>query len=366
VDPRRIIAHADLDYFFAQCEEIANPPLRLKPVVVCVYSGRGGDSGAVSTANYIARGYGVKSGMPIAFAKRLLKDIDAAFLPVNRELYDGISTRVMAILRGYADRFEQDSIDEASMDVSVRVAGDYQLAEELARSMKAELMTKERMSCSVGVGPNKVVAKMASDFRKPDGLTVIRPEGIRAFLDPLPVDKLHGIGKVTVKKLQDLGVLRIGDLARYDPDALVRAFGEKLGTYYHRAANGIDDAPVQERGMAEQISRIITLKQDTRAFPMISQELGRICSDIHERLMDSCLLYKSVGIIVVANNLGIYSRSKTLESPAEDLVTIMRTAQDLLARFLEEDEGVIVRRFGVKVSSLLKVNGQQSLAKFIG
>jgi len=356
--------HVDLDYFFAQCEEVANPLLKAKPVVVCVYSGRSEDSGAVSTANYIARKYGVKSGMPIAFAKRILKDTNAAFLPVNHELYGVVSNRVMDILRSNADRFEQESIDEAFMDVSKRVNGDFKLAEALARSIKGEIMDNERLSCSIGVGPNKVVAKIASDFQKPDGLTVIRPEGVRVFLDPLPAEKLYGVGKKTAKKLQELGVFTIGDLAAYDPGILMQIFGDKPGSYFHRAANGIDEEPVQEKGMAEQVSRMITLKRDTRDLSLISSELDRICSDIHARLVGEGLLYKSVGILAITNTLEMRSRTKTLENPSEDAETIERIARELLSKFLEEEGAVILRRFGVKVSGLSKKSGQ-GLTKFL-
>jgi len=356
--------HVDLDYFFAQCEEVANPLLKERAVVVCVYSGRSEDSGAVSTANYIARKYGVKSGMPIAFAKRILKDVNAAFLPVNHELYEGVSNRVMDILRNNADKFEQESIDEAFLDVSRGVDGDFRSAEALALSIKGEIMSHERLSCSIGISPNKVVAKIASDFQKPDGLTVIRPEGVMAFLDPLPAEKLYGVGKKTAKKLQELGVFTIGDLAAFDTVILIQIFGDKLGSYFHRAANGIDDEPVQEKGMAEQVSRILTLKRDTRDLSLISSELDRICSDIHARLVGEGLLYKSVGILAITTNFGMRSRTKTLEHPSEDVETIVRTARELLSKFLEEEGAVILRRFGVKVSGLSRKSGQ-GLTKFL-
>jgi len=354
----RVVMHVDLDYFFAQCEEVANPLLKERPVVVCVYSGRSEDSGAVSTANYIARKYGVRSGMPIAFAKRTLRDANAAFLPVNHDFYGMVSDRVMEILRSNADRFEQESIDEAFLDVSKRANGDFSSAEALARSIKGEIIDTERLSCSIGIGPNKVVAKIASDFQKPDGLTVIRPEGVRAFLDPLPAERLYGIGKKTAKKLQELGVFTIGDLAAYDQGILMQIFGDKAGSYFHRAANGIDEEPVQERGMAEQVSRIVTLKRDTRDISLISSELDRICSDIHERLVGGGLLYKSVGILAITNNLEVRSRTRTLEHPSDDSGTIDRIARELLSKFLEEDGAVILRRFGVKVSGLTKKSGQ--------
>ena len=184
LDKVRVIIHVDLDYFFAQCEERENPAYKDKPVVVCVYATRGGDSGAVSTANYVARKFSVKSGIPITLAKRLLKGRDAVFLPVNRELYDKVSLEIMRILRNHADRFEQVSIDEAYLDVSQKANGNFALASELAKEIKEDILAREKLTCSIGVGPNKLVAKVAAGHKKPDGLTIIKPEEVRGFLFP--------------------------------------------------------------------------------------------------------------------------------------------------------------------------------------
>lgn len=192
----------DLDYFFAQCEERRNPIIRDKPVVVCVFSGRSEDSGAVSTANYVAREYGVKSGIPIFLAKKKLENADAVFLPVDHEFYDQVSDRIMTILKGYADSFEQVGVDEAYLDISQKTGGDFDVAKELARKIKTDVKSQEGISCSVGIGSNKLVAKIASDIQKPDGLTAVRAEEVEGFLAPLAVDRLIGVGRKTSERMQ--------------------------------------------------------------------------------------------------------------------------------------------------------------------
>jgi DNA polymerase IV (DinB-like DNA polymerase) len=362
----RIVMLVDLDYFFAQCEERRNPSIKGKPVVVCVYSGRTEDSGAVSTANYVARRYGVKSGIPIALAKQKLKDIDAVFLPVDKEFYREVSDEVMEILRGYADRFEQVGIDEAYLDVTQRTKGNYQEAEELAETIKGDVLTQQQLTCSIGVGPNKLVAKIAADIQKPDGLTLVRPEEVKSFLSPLPVRRLVGVGRKTEKKLETLGVRTVGQLARFDVQKLIEVFGRKLGTYFHNASLGIDEEPVQERSEPESVSRISTLKEDTRDLAVILAESYRLCDEVYTKLLQRGLVYRSVSIYIVAGDLSVYSRSKTFENPTSDLETFKKTVKELYEKFLSESE-VEARRVGVKVSNLSrKEELQKQITNFFG
>ncbi len=222
----------DFDYFFAQCEELRNPTLKDKPVVVGVYSGRTEESGAVSTSNYVARKYSVKSGMPLFLAKRKLEGTDAVFLPVDYEYYEQISDRVMQILRGYATSFEQVSVDEAYLDVTAQVQGSFENSKAYAQKIKADTKNQVGISFSVGVGPNKLVAKIACDSQKPDGLTIVKPEEAQSFLSPLPVDRLLGVGKKTSVKMDSLGIKTIGDLAKYDVQRLIEIFGKTLGSLF--------------------------------------------------------------------------------------------------------------------------------------
>src|SRR4030066_1673980 len=172
----RVIMLADFDYFFAQCEELRNPTIKDKPIVVVVDSGRTEESGAVSTSNYIARKYGVKSGMPLFLAKRKLEGTDAVFLPVDHEYYDQVSGKVMQILRGYATSFEQVSVDEAYLDVTEQVQGSFESAKAYAQKIKDDAKKQVGISFSVGVGPNKLIAKIACDSQKPDGIRKVKPK----------------------------------------------------------------------------------------------------------------------------------------------------------------------------------------------
>ena len=362
----RVIILVGFDYFFAQIEERKNPYIKDKPVVVCVYSGRSQDSGAVSTANYIARKYGVKSGMPIALAKSKLESVDAAFLPVDYEFYEEVSEKTMTILRGYADRFEQVGIDEAYLDVSQRVGGSFEQAAELAQRTKNDIQTRCELTCSIGIGPNKLVAKIAADAQKPDGLTVVKPDQVESFLVPLPVDRLIGVGVKAKEKMEAMGIRTIGDLAKYDARRLIEIFGRKLGTYFHNASVGIDDEPVQERGEAESISRIATLKEDTRDLNAILDRTDRLCEEVHEDVRQKGVSFKSIGIIAVLTDMSVRSRSKTYENPANELETLRRTAGELFEKLLNESE-LKLRRVGIKVSNFAKEQKtQKQITSFLG
>ena len=181
----RVVFHIDFDYFYAQCEETRSPELKSKPVCVCVFSDRGGDSGAIATANYTARKYGVKSGIPIAFAKKRLHErSDAVFLPVDFDFYSEISEKAMEIMKENADIFEYVGRDEAYLDVTERVEGDFKKAFHLAQQIKNSIRDKIKLSCSVGISPNKLISKIASDFQKPDGLALVSPNTTEVFLEP--------------------------------------------------------------------------------------------------------------------------------------------------------------------------------------
>src|SRR5512139_1104717 len=229
----RVVMLVDLDYFFAQCEELRNPALKGKPVVIGMYSGRTAESGAVSTANYAARALGVRSGMPLFQARHKLEGFDSVFLPVDYDYYEQVSDRLMGIFRGHGDTFEQVGIDEAYLDVTAKSQDSFNQAKALGLQMKAEVKKMVGVTFSVGIAPNKLVAKIACDAQKPDGLTVVELSELKVFLDPLPVDRLLGVGKKTSSKMIELGIESIGDLAAFDVQKLVEIFGKTLGVYFH-------------------------------------------------------------------------------------------------------------------------------------
>jgi DNA polymerase IV (DinB-like DNA polymerase) len=360
----RIIMLVDFDYFFAQCEELRNPSLKDKPVVICVYSGRSEDSGAVSTANYVARKYGVKSGIPIAFAKKKLENVEAVFLPVDYSFYEKISDEIMNILRGYAAHFEQVGVDEAFLDVSQKVNESFDKAKTLGTEIKEEIKAQKKLTCSIGIGPNKLVAKIAADYQKPDGLTVIVPDEVNSFLSSLPIEKLIGVGVKTKEKMQALGINTIGDLAKRDVQKLIEVFGKGQGTYFHYASMGIDNDPVQEKGEAESISRIATLKEDTTELDIIVDKTNQLCDEIYSDLSQRKLSFKTISIIAIMTNLSTHSRSMTFETPKNDLSFLKEKAKELFGKFIGES-GLKMRRVGVKVSGLTKERkSQKQLTSF--
>jgi DNA polymerase IV (DinB-like DNA polymerase) len=353
----------DLDYFYAQCEEMRNPSIKGKPVVVCVYSGRRENS-VVSTANYITRKYGVKSGISISLAKKKLKGAASIFLPVDHPFYKVTSEKIMNILRGYADHFEQVGIDEAYQDVTERTKNNYINAEKLAALIKSKISVKEKLTCSIGVGPNKIVAKIASGVQKPDGLTIVKAHDVASFLSQLSVRRMVGVGKKTEKKLETLGVRTIGHLSRFDVQRLVEIFGRKKGTYFHNASNGIDNEPVQERVLPESLSRISTLKENTKTLVVILDEAYKLCDEVFSKLFLQGLVYKSVSVYIVGSDLAVFSRSRTFENSKSDLQTFKQVVSELLVQFFNESN-VEARRIGVKVSNLKRKEiGQKQLMNF--
>jgi DNA polymerase IV (DinB-like DNA polymerase) len=362
--PQRLIIHVDLDYFYAQCEENANPSIRGKPIVVCVYSGRTSESGVVSTSNYEARKYAVKAGTTIATARKLLESENAVFLPVNRPLYDSVSERIMHILRDHADLFERMGIDEAYLDVSETSNGRYDIARTIGTNIKETIFRQEHITCSIGIAPNKLLAKMASDHVKPNGFTVIEPEQIHSFLNDQDASRIPGVGKKVEEKLRTFNVATIGNLSNLNPIDLQETFGRKLGTYLFLAARGEDNDPVEDKELPTQMSRIGTLKENTRDFNFIQPFLSELAQSLTEKLQTENMTCKSVSIITILSNLTVHTRTRTLESPTKEFRTIDECAAQLLKDFIESTPQAVLRRVGVKVSGLTKPSGQTNIESF--
>jgi DNA polymerase IV (DinB-like DNA polymerase) len=360
----RVVFHIDFDYFYAQCEEIRKPHLKTGPVAVCVYSDRGGDSGAIATANYLARKYGVKSGMPIKFAKKKLEDIpEAVFLPTDFDYYAEVSENAMEIIRKHADVFEYVGKDEAYLDVTKRTEGDFKKAAHLAQQLKNSLRTTIKLSSTVGISSNKLVAKIASDFKKPDGLTIVEPDNIESFLSSMPIRSIPGIGKKSEEKLLEMGIETISQLHRLDVFTLNGVFGRKGGTYIYNAARGIDEDPVSPRHDPIQYSRIVTLKQDSKDFDFLANDLEKLCNEVHEAIIKDGILYKSVGIQFVQSDLSNKTKSRTLRNSTASLDELKKTAVQLLKESLE-DQKLPIRRLGVRVSDFSQVHGQVDITRF--
>ena len=346
---QRIILHLDLDYFYAQVEEARKPEIKNKPVVICQYSGRSEDSGAVATTNYIARKFNVKSGLAIKTAKKLLQNTDSVFISANHELYESISETIMSIIRKYSDEFEQLSIDEACIDISNKINNDYQNATKYGNELKEEIKTLENLTCSIGISPNKLISKMAADSNKPNGTTVILPDNIKDFLFPQKVNRLYGIGPKTNAKLAEFNITTIQELANSERTLLIDEFGQKFGVYLHDSANGIDNEEVKDKP-ADQIGRIVTLKEDTRDFDLISQSITNLSKDVSDQTLEKNITFKTVSITAIMEDLTIYQRSKSFEIFQNSNDIIATTSQELLRNFLSQESRKL-RRIGVRVSN---------------
>jgi DNA polymerase IV (DinB-like DNA polymerase) len=355
-EKKRIIFHIDMDHFFTAIEERERPEYKGKPVIVGANPKEGKGRGVVSTCNYEARKFGVRSGMPISRAWKLCPE--AIYLPVNYELYVKVSNEIMDMLRRYADKFEQWGIDEAFLDVTSK-AKDYNEAEILARQIKSEVYEKEGLTCSIGIGPNKLVAKIASDFHKPDGLTLVREDEIEKFLAPLPVRKLLWVGRKTEQKLKTLGIGTIGELANYDPTVLAETFGV-MGTQMYLMAHGIDKSEVEERGEIKSISRERTFEEDTSDFNLILSTLNRLSEEVCSDILKQNLYFKTVTVKVRYENFETHTHSKTLPLITNRLQDLEKTASELVQNYFRSDRKI--RLIGLRVSNFASTEKQKTLA----
>jgi DNA polymerase IV len=339
----RTILHVDLDAFFAAVEQRDRPELRGKPVIV----GGGGpnDRGVVSAASYEARRFGVHSAMPLRQAGRLCPD--GIFLPVDGAKYQAASRDVMAVLRRFTPLVEMISIDEAFLDVtgSRKLFGE---GEAIGRKIKKAVRDEVRLTISVGVASTKLVAKIASDLRKPDGLVVVPPGEEAAFLAPLPISRLWGVGERTAIALQDYGVRTIGELAALDPQVLTRRFGKHGGALAGRA-RGEDADPVSDHADAKSIGHEHTFDVDTADRETIERTLLAMAEGVAGRLRSSGVKAGTITVKIRDSTFHTITRQRTLPAPTDLTDPIWTTALEL-AR--PEVRGIRVRLLGVTASNL--------------
>jgi DNA polymerase-4 len=337
----RTILHVDLDAFFAAVEQRDHPELRGKPVIVG--SGGPNDRGVVSTASYEARVFGVRSAMPLRTASALCPQ--GIFVPVDGRKYGHESKRVMAILRRFTPLVEPVSIDEAFLDVTGTEAL-WGPGEQVGRRIKAAIVGETQLTASVGVASTKLVAKVASDLRKPDGLVVVPPGEEAAFLAPLSISRLWGVGPQLGTVLREYGVATVGELAALPEDLLARRFG-KMGAALHFRALGIDDDPVADRDAAKSVSHEHTFDVDTADRETIERTLLAMAEGVAGRLRDSGLKASTVSVKIRDSTFRTITRQRTLPAPTDLTEPIWRTALDLVR---PEIRGIRVRLLGVGTS----------------
>jgi DNA polymerase-4 len=339
----RTILHVDLDAFFAAVEQRDHPELRGKPVIV----GGGGpnDRGVVSTASYEARAFGVHSAMSLREAGRRCPQ--GIFVPVDGAKYQAASKAVMAVLRRFTPLVEPISIDEAFLDVtgSNLLFGD---GEAIGRRIKDEVKASVDLTISVGVATTKLVAKIASDLQKPDGLVVVQPGDEATFLAPLAISRLWGVGEKSAAALREYGVRTIGDLALLPDDLLVRRFGKHGASLAHRA-KGEDDDPVGDRDAAKSIGHEHTFDVDTSDREVIERTLLGMAEGVAGRLRDSGVKASTITVKIRDTTFRTITRQRTLPEPTDLTDPIFRTA---LALARPEVRGLRIRLLGVTASGL--------------
>ena len=344
-----------MDHFYTAVETRERPELSGKPVVVGADPKGGAGRGVVSTSNYEARKAGVRSGIPISRAYKLCPE--AVYLPPNFPLYIKVSNEIMEIAKKYADKFEQWGIDEAFLDVSSKVK-DWNEAEALAKTIKQEIKDKQHLTASIGAGPNKLTAKIASDYQKPDGLTIIKEKEVQKFLEPLPVRKLLWVGRKTEEKLKTMGVNTIGDLAHYDPTMLAATFGV-MGTQLYLMAQGIDRSEVEPRVGVKSISHETTFETDTADPTTIQQAADTLAEAVAKETATQKLYFKTVTIKIRYENFETHTTSKTLPYMTNRAQDLKKTAKELLQPYLRT--GRKVRRIGIRTSNFISAQKQQTL-----
>ncbi|MCD6083452.1 DNA polymerase IV [Candidatus Aerophobetes bacterium] len=345
----RFIVHIDMDAFFASVEKLDNPDLKDKPVIV----GGLGKRGVVATASYEARRYGIKSAMPILKARKLCPD--GIYLPPRFERYREISKKIQQILLSYTPKIEPISLDEAFLDLTETV-DNFDLAVAKAAKIQIEIKEKLGLTCSVGVAPNKFLAKLASDMRKPNGFTVIRKEEIEDVLRDLPISRMWGVGRITEKKLNDMGVKTIGELKKIPKSRLKDAFG-KQGENLYRLARGIDESPVEPYHPVKSISQEMTFDEDIKDSEKIKLYIARLSEEVGEALRKKGLRARTVKIKVRFSDFTTITRQLSFGIPTSSTAVIRSLARKLFEEKVAGNKKV--RLIGVGVSNLTgKKEGQ--------
>lgn len=338
----RRIPHMDMDAFFAAVELRRHPELKGKPLVI----GGCGDPtgrGVVSTASYEASAFGIHSAMPLKTARKLCPE--AVFLPVDHGEYSRVSAQVKAILKEFSSIMEDGGIDEAYLDITLTQAP----SEVIARSIKERIRSSLRLTCSIGIAPNKVLTKIASDLEKPDGVTMLGQEDIPPRIWLLPTRKLWGIGPKTEEHLGRMGIWTIGEILSVGIEALVREFGASHGNYLYRASRGIDERPLVTHQIPKSSSRGTTFEHDTRDWRLLTETLLELTREVTEEIRKGGLIARTVTMKVRSSNFETHTRGRTLKETTDELTIIRGAVLSSLKRF---DLQRPIRLIGIRLGGL--------------
>jgi len=338
----RRIAHIDMDAFYASVELLRRPELRELPVAI---AGRGG-RGVVTTANYVARRFGVRSAMPARKALDLCPD--CVFLPVDFDEYRKYSHLFKAAVATIAGRTEDRGIDEVYVDLT-DVEGE---TIALGRVLKQRIFDACGLTCSIGIAPNKLLAKICSDLDKPDGLTILEPGDLERRIWPLPVRRINGVGPKASARLNGMGIESIGDLARHDPAALIERFGANYGRWLHDVGHGRDERPIVTESEPRSRSRETTFERDLhplRDRAELTAIFTRLCANVAQDLQKRRYVGRTVGIKLRFDDFRTVTRDQTIQRPTADALEIQKAARACLKRVPLDRK---LRLLGVRVSAL--------------
>ena len=341
----RKILHIDMDAFYASIEQRDNPSLQGQPVIV---GGEAEKRGVVSAASYEARAFGVHSAMPSSQARRLCPQ--GAFLPVRMDRYRQVSGQIFEIFQEYTPLIEPLSLDESFLDVT-GCESLFGPAPEIARAIKRKILIRTGLTASAGIAPNKFLAKIASDWRKPDGLMEIKTDEVGAFLENLPISRLWGIGKSTEEILKGMGILRAGQLAQYPPEGIEKKLG-KFGLELITLARGEDERPVVPNEEAKSLSQEQTFTPDLQDRQVMEQILLDQAEQVGWELRKQNLRGQTIHLKVRYPDFTLITRSQTLSFPTDAGMEIYRTAMKLLEK--TEVLSRKARLLGVGVSNLCR------------
>jgi DNA polymerase-4 len=349
----RKIIHVDMDAFYASVEQRDHPEYRGKPLVV---GGQPDGRGVVAAASYEARQFGIHSAMPSRQAYNRCPQ--ALFVRPRFDAYKEVSRKIREIFHRYTDLVEPLSLDEAYLDVTedkLNIGSALEIAEQIRKAIKEEL----QLTASAGVSINKFVAKIASDINKPDGLKFIGPSAIETFMEKLPVEKFHGVGKVTATRMKEMGLHTGADLKKLTEDQLILKFG-KSGRFYYQIVRGIDHRQVQPHRETKSLAAEDTFAQDLSTMEEMEMELDRIAQLVCDRLSKKKLKGRTITLKVKYNDFKQITRNKSFIQPTGDLEIISNTAKQLLANTFTDNQQV--RLLGISISNFVDFTGRSKIA----